>query len=120
MSSSRCPQSQVAPRFALTAIFRAVPAFGQSGRAQSFDESWQLAIARSGRVTSTNAQVRASRAMAVSAARMIGRVITAPLLSMFVIPAAYLLMHLTGAARAARVRVQSESLLSTKSKGKIK
>ena len=62
-----------------------------------------------------------SEVMQRIAAPMVGGMITAPLLSMFVIPAAYLLMRRTRAIRAVPVRFQSESLLlSTKPKGEVK
>ncbi len=51
MSFSRYARSQIARRFAHTAIFKVVPAFAQSDRVLSRDESLPLAIARSGRVT---------------------------------------------------------------------
>lgn len=70
MSLSCCPRSQIAACFTLTAIFTAAPALGQSARALSLDESLQIAIARSSQITSTDAQVRASREMAVSAAQL--------------------------------------------------
>jgi len=61
-----------------------------------------------------------SEVMQRIATPMVGGMITAPLLSMFIIPAAYLLMRRTRAARAARVRLHGESLLSTNLKGEVK
>lgn len=61
-----------------------------------------------------------SEAMQRIAAPMVRGMITTPLLPMFVIPAAYLLMRRTHTARVARVRFQGESLFSTKPKGEVK
>ena len=71
MPFSRCPRSRIAAHLALTAIFTATPALAQSKPALSLDESLQIAVTRSRQIVSTDA----------------------PLLSMFVIPAAYLLMR---------------------------
>ena len=70
MSFSLCPRSRIAIRFALIVTFTAAPAFGQSDQALSLDESLQIAIARSSQIVSTDAQVRASREMAVSAGQL--------------------------------------------------
>lgn len=70
MPFSPCPRSRIATRFALTAVFTAAPAFGQSDQALSLNESLQIAIARSSQIVSTDAQARASREMAVSAAQV--------------------------------------------------
>jgi len=70
MSFSLCPRSRIAVPLVLTVVFTAAPALGQSDQALSLDESLQIAIARSGQIIATDAQVRASREMAVSAAQL--------------------------------------------------
>ena len=61
-----------------------------------------------------------SEVMQRIAAPMVGGMITAPLLSMFVIPAAYLLMRRSRVARAARVGSQNEVPNQLKLEGEVK
>lgn len=74
MLFSRYPRSRIAVPLVLTAVFTAAPALGQLDQALSLDESLQIAIARSSQIIATDAQVRASREMAVSAEQLPGPV----------------------------------------------